>query len=96
MPHCPHKDSRLCPLYVAAHGLRNYAVRGETDGPISCDDGRSGPDKGCAVTRGLDYAATLARLQHLAPDLVAECLESERAEAARQKRFRDRAGSSLH
>ena len=68
---CPHANIIFCPLYIAAH---------EGEG---CDDGRLG-EGGCAVSRGMDYAAAIARIR---PDIVEESCRREREnELADQRR----------
>lgn len=73
-PGCPHADICFCPLYHATH---------EGQG-LGCDDGRAG-EGGCAVDRGLDYAAAVARLD---PVKVATLRFEE--EGARERAQRDR------
>lgn len=65
---CPHADIRFCPLYLGAHDPELGA---------SCDDGRLG-EGGCAVDRGLSYAAVVAKMP---VRFIAELAFREDAEA---------------
>ena len=77
---CPHKNVMFCPLYVAAH-----------DGG-GCDDGRL-EEGGCAVSRGMDYAAAIARLR---PDFVAESRWRERKDVVAGQRLRNMRNNGVH
>ncbi|GLK72588.1 hypothetical protein KHC23_07695 [Ancylobacter dichloromethanicus] len=82
---CPHDQAQDCPLYWASHGA----------GGLGCDDGELWRG-GCAVDRGLDYTAALARLQSRNPRLVAECAWRREARAARAQGFRNMRAAGLH
>lgn len=77
MSECPHENIVFCPLYIAAHDGRES---------IGCDDGRSSGWEGCAVSRGLDYAKAVARLN---PRFVEACRKKEQAESGREQRRRN-------
>lgn len=82
---CPHPLVQYCPLYVAAHVGRGN----------SCDDGRLN-EGGCAVDRGLDYAATLARLELDQFEMVARCQFAERRQASNDQRDRNMRAAGVH
>lgn len=81
-PTCPHAEIAFCPLYIAAH-------EGQGEG---CDDGEL-MLFGCAVSRGLDYAAAVARLS--VRD-VAILRFREAAAAAREQTTRNMRALGLH
>lgn len=77
---CPHQNIAFCPLYVAAHD-------GEM-GVNGCDDGRL-DEGGCAVARGMDYAAAVGRLMATDPRLVAQLRWNEEAAEIKAQRARN-------
>ena len=76
---CPHLKIQYCPLYVAAHDARLG---------ISCDDGRL-HEGGCAVDRGMGYAAQVTRLNLAAPQMVAILRFNEENDARNAQRARN-------
>lgn len=81
-PACPHTEIVYCPLYAAAH----------TSGSLGCDDGKLILGE-CAVSRGLDYPAAVARL----PARVVAILRfREAAAAASAQRNRNMRALGLH
>lgn len=92
---CPHDNVVDCPLYLAAHGVGvpvPQAMR-----PISCDDGRLFEDPAsCAMARGLDYAAALARLRVVAPRLVAQCEWDASVRSRSGQRLRNMVAAAVH
>lgn len=86
---CPHKEVRLCPLYVAAHDPE--LVR------FGCDDGRLG-EGGCGADRWLDYGRQLAGLRETDAGrrIVEVCEFRAKAEADLAQRRRNRQGNAIH
>lgn len=85
MAGCPHSRIEFCPLYIAAHEC----------GGFSCDDGRL-DEEGCAVSRGMDYGRTLAKLSIAKRALVLECAERESFTMKVEQRRRNMKNLGLH
>lgn len=87
MAGCPHKNIVHCPLYLASH---------DGDPRMSgCDDGRL-DEGGCAVDRGMDYAAAVGRLSAFDPRLVAQLRWNEEAAEIKAQRARNMRAAGLH
>lgn len=84
---CPHANIVHCPLYHACHDAR-FA-------DSACDDGRL-EQGGCAVDRGMDYSAAVARIRTVDPRLVAEMEWQEAAEQSKQRRAQNMRAAGLH
>lgn len=72
---CPHENIVHCPLYHACHEPSRFPG-------CACDDGKL-DQGGCAIDRGMDYAATVAKMRAIDPRLIAE-MEWKEAEEQRQ------------
>ncbi len=77
-----------CPLYHACHAPVQFPGCG-------CDDGRL-DEGGCAVDRGKNYAATVAKMRAIDPRLIAEMEWQEAAEQAKEQRKRNMRAAGLH
>lgn len=75
---CPHTAAQFCPLYVASH-------IGDGSG---CDDGRL-EEGGCAVSRGMNYAAEVGRVRSADPTMVANLVFAEVGSEIRAQRARN-------
>lgn len=83
---CPHHNIVHCPLYLASHEGQGFG----------CDDGRLEPWGGCAVDRGADYGAMVAKYAAVNPQAVAECAFMEAEEARKQQRARNMRAAGVH
>jgi hypothetical protein len=82
---CPHDNIAHCPLYVASHAANG----------LGCDDGRLFEGE-CAVARGMDYDAQLAKLIRADLEIVAECEWRARKQAASLQRLRNMKTNGVH
>jgi transposase len=82
---CPHADIRFCPLYHAAH----------MGAGLGCDDGRL-DEGGCGIDRGVDYAASVARLNVADPRLAPTLRFQEETEQFTAQRRRNMRALGIH
>lgn len=85
---CPHANIVNCPLYHAAHAPTEFPGCG-------CDDGNL-DQGGCAVDRGMDYTATVAKMRAIDPRFIAQMEWREAAEHIKEQRARNMRLSGVH
>lgn len=81
---CPHADIRFFPLYIAAHGTG-----------FGCADDQLA-EGGCAVDRGMSYAAEFELIRVKCPGLIEDAQWREAIETGKAQRARNHRLNGIH